>query len=157
MDQCPVCGAEVAIGARRCWECREVLHAAPPELEPLDQADLDADLDDLEAAEPALPPHAKPRQKPGRRGAAAADPDVVLHTGVAPPTAVVAFVASDEVQAGTIAQLLSDCGIQNFAGSEEGEFAADGERRVHVQVLKRDFEAAQRIIADFTAEFEPGD
>ena len=155
MDQCPACGAEVAIGARRCWECREVLHAAPPELEPLDQADFDADLD-LEA-EPALPPHAKPRLKSGRRGAAPADPDVVLHTGVAPPTAVVAFVASDEVQAGTIAQLLSDCGIQNFAGTDEGDFAAEGERRVHVQVLKRDLEAAQRIIADFTAEFEPGD
>jgi hypothetical protein len=135
-----------------------VLHAAPPELEPLDQADLDADLDDLETPETAPPPSAKPQQKSRRRGAATADPDVgVLNTGAAPPTAVVAFVASDEVQAGTIAQLLSDCGIQNFAGSDEADVAPDGERRVHVQVLKRDLETAQRIIADFTAEFEPGD
>ena len=156
MDQCPACGAEVALGARRCWECRELLPTAQAEFDPLDEADFDPDLEELETPDPVEARQAKRSRQ--ARGAASADDHADLsHTGAAPPTAVVAFVASDEVQAGTIAQLLSDCGIQNFAGSEEQDVAPEGERRVHVQVLKRDLATAQRIIADFTAEFEPGD
>jgi hypothetical protein len=143
------------MGARRCWECRELLPAAQAEFDPIDDADFDGDLEDTDTLEPG----AAPRPKRSRARSAAGDDEHAgaAHAGAAPPTAVVAFVASDEVQAGTIAQLLSDCGIQNFAGSEEQELAPEGERRVHVQVLKRDLATAQRIIADFTAEFEPGD
>lgn len=159
MDECPNCGAEIALGARACWECREPLLTSRPECDPLDEGDdelefnpegdgvLGADWGSELGLSPS--PSPSPNGRKGRRPRARKHQDGATRPG----NAVVAFVAQDEVQAGTIAQLLSDCGIQSFAGHDGDQSGSDGgDSRMHVQVLRRDLEIAMQIIADFTAE-----
>jgi hypothetical protein len=172
MTRCPGCGAEIDAHMTQCWECHETLGSGSSEPEGLDDDfdDEDDDLLDLEKDDEDLDidpaPKARKRPAPGKADLENAA-DALLAEDTAdsdddddgdlqvPDSAVVAYVAQDEVQAGAISQLLSDCGIRNFAtshGEEDSDTSA--ESTMQVQVLKEDLAAARQVIADFTSEFD---
>jgi hypothetical protein len=162
MNHCPGCGADTDPHMTTCWECHEPLENSPAAKDDL-EFDHEDD-DDLVAVssngtqKSATAEHAEPSQKPVAHLDHAAD--ALLEASddsnvEIPSTAVVAYVAQDEVQAGTISQLLTDCGIHNFATAQkDSPEDKDGEELLQVQVLQEDLAAAQQLIADFTAEFD---
>lgn len=173
MKSCPSCGAEVDAHMKHCWECHEPIGAASSDIgiDDFDDQDDDVDLlgvrsaqgnghkaakviatatDDLEEEANALLAGDEPEVEMEMES----EVEFVDESEV-PDTAVVAYVAQDEVQAGAISQLLSDCGIKNYATSgSKGKKDDDAGSALQVQVLKEDLASAQQLINDFTAEFD---
>jgi len=171
MINCPGCGAELDAHMKQCWECHEPIDAASSkdDEDELDHHDDDLDLhagkskngssarvaaktaavpDDLEDVADALLAGKDPEPEEE------AEVELIDESQL-PDTAVVAYVAQDEVQAGAISQLLSDCGIKNYATSSgDDEQDEDAGSILQVQVLKEDLASAQQLINDFTAEFD---
>jgi len=168
----------------RCWECHEPLDTSNSDTdeddfdeeedddiidideEDEDYGDLDDEDEDADDDDRDFSSHSQARaqgapkahHKKGEDDLLDEDEDVEEEDDdeelEVSSSTVVAYVAQDEVQAGAISQLLSDCGIRNFAitGNDEGE--EDEEGVLQVQVMKEDLAAAQRVIEDFTSEFD---
>lgn len=160
MNHCPGCGAENDPHMTTCWECHEPLESSPAAKDDL-EFDHDDDLVEVSSngtQKSAKAENAEPSQQPVAHLDHAAD--ALLEASddsnvEIPSTAVVAYVAQDEVQAGTISQLLTDCGINNFATAQKDASGdKEGEELLQVQVLQEDLATAQQLIADFTAEFD---
>jgi hypothetical protein len=171
MKHCPGCGAEVDAHMKHCWECHEPIGASSAdhddtfdeddELElPGDRSSNGARAGASAKVARATAPVADELEDVADALLASDDPETenevrVVDETLLPDTAVVAYVAQDEVQAGTISQLLSDCGIRNFATSaHQGKEDEDAGTVLQVQVLQEDLAAAQQLIEEFTAEFD---
>lgn len=162
MNHCPGCGAETDPHMTACWECHEPLKSSRAAKDDLAFGPEDDDLLEAAPSENDKSPTANRAATQTRHSAARLDhtADALLaaaggtNTEI-PATAVVAFVAQDEVQAGTISQLLTDCGIHNFASAKSDSPDNNGGAEIlQVQVLQEDLAAARQVIEDFTAEFD---
>lgn len=151
MSYCPDCGYENVPGAKHCWECQQPLEAKSLRNHDLedewleDDGDLENEVHNASGSNSVDPLSATMSEQQTAEAVAIENSTVDLKGHV------VAFVAQDEVQAGTISQLLTDCGIQNVANVQEED---NEESYLEVHVPKEDLATARSIIDDFTSMFE---